>query len=556
MIVIMKQPQPSATFLSQMLHPRFIQLRNFGVLPSSSQLMAMFQPVQATLLLSAVLIFATSSSAQNQAKTQDPSAAVKDILSQAIAQQNNPDEFFEIVERGRARAIELHDVPGEAVAVRWKAQMLQKIGKPQEAADNWKREAEISVELQSPGNVVQALGQCALLESSFAPADADATLSELLQFAGKNRDDPQTVARSLSDLADRFRDGNDFRRAYRLLQAEADIETSLDPNSSESAKALDSLGSDLIDLGDLVQAEALLVRALSIFERVEPNSARLAIVLNNLAAVAQKRDQFDKAEQYFLQALAIKERTTPDSLTLSTAYNNLGQFYFTRNRYADARGMLVKSLAIREKMAPETTLMVNVLTNLGQVEQSDGNLDAGRRDLLRALDLEHKISPGSMQEADLLNWLSVLEDAAKDEPKALDFSLRAWKVVLEQREQLEDTDELEAFERQNWYIGYNLSYVQVLNHNPGEAFSTMEQLRAFSLDQIMWEQRTLFQGLTPEEASVYRKDRIALHDDQITLERASNAFDVSHKKLDEEKAKGSAASGALVAKMQSDLEQK
>jgi CHAT domain-containing protein len=516
----------------------------------------MFQWVHATLLLSAVLMFATSSSAQNQAKTQDASAAVKDILSQAIAQQNNPDEFFQIVARARARALELHDVPGEAVALRWKAQMLQKIGKPREAADNWKKEAEISMELQSSGNTAYALGQCALLESSFAPADADATLSQLLQFAGKNRDDPQTVAKFLSDLAQQYRDGNDFRRADRLSQAVADIETSLDPNSSESAMALDSAGSVLIDLGDLAQAEALLVRALSIFERVAPNSTNLAIVLNNLASVAQKRDQFDKAEHYFLQALAIKERTAPDSLTLSTAYNNLGQFYLARGRFADARSMLVKSLAIREEKAPDTTLMVNLLTNLGEVEKSEGNLDAGRRDLQRALDIEHKISQGSMQEAELLNWISVLEDAAKDEPKALEFSLRAWKIVLAQREQVEDTDELEKFENQNWYIGYNLSYMQVLNHKPGEAFSTMEQLRAFSLEQIMWEQRTLLQGLTPEEASAYRKGRIALHDDQIELEKASNAFDVSRQKLDEEKAKGPAASGALIAKLQNDLEDK
>src|SRR3984957_10110931 len=412
MIVTMKQPQNSATFLSQILHPRFIQLRTFEVLPSSLSAVAVFQRVGATLLLLAVLMFAASSSAQIQTKTQDPSSAVKDILSQAVAQQNNPDEFFQIVEHARARAIELHDVPGEAVAVRWKAQMLQKIGKPREAADNWKRGAEISVELQSPRNIVQAVGQGALLESSFAPAEADATLSQLLQFAEKNRDDPQTVAESLSDLAQQYRDGNDFRRAYRLLQAVADIETSVDPNSSESAKALDSVGSNLIALGDLVQAEALLVRALSIFERVAPNSTELAIVLNNLGGVAQKRDQFDRAEQYFLQALAIKEKTTPDSLTLSTAYNNLGQFYLARDRYADARGMLVKSLAIREKMAPETMLMVNVLTNLGEAEKSDGNLDAGRRDLLRALDLEHKISPGSIQEAELLNWICVLEGEA------------------------------------------------------------------------------------------------------------------------------------------------
>ncbi len=508
-------------------------------------------------ILSALFLLAALSQGQGAGPVQgEPSPAVRSLLEKAVEAQKEPDVFLSRLDTAILTARSSHDPVGTMVGYRIKAQELQELGRTQEAASAWQEVAKLAREMHSATNLAESLGQYAFLARNAAPAQAEDAFRELIEFAAKDRSDPFGFANFLFALAEPYQQAEDFSHAYRLWQTCVSLLEIARPDSVELAKAIDNLGEVLQDLHDVVQAEAELTRSVSMYERLAPNSLGYAAALNNLAAVEYERGELGRAEEHFQRTIAIKEKLAPDTLSLSKAYNNLGGVYDNQGKSAEAKKMYLKALAIREKVAPNSPEMVNVLHNLAPHEQAEGDLQNLRKHLYQAADLIHKLAPDSLKEAQILDDIARVEDTQQNSDKALAAAARAWVIYRQRRAEVLGSNELEEFTNENWGIGYELMFLQGINHHAGEAFMTGEQTRAYGLEQVMWEQRTALAGLTPTEANNYR-----LHSDNAQkayteLQKRTTSYEVTRQLFDEESAKGAAASTAVLQQLQAEIQEK
>ena len=507
-------------------------------------------------ILAAFLLLVKISPAQDAGQANAPSAAVQTLLSKAVEAQNSPEVFLPRIDAAIQVARDSHDLPGTLIACRIKAQELQGLGRAEAAAPVWKEVADLSRQLHSASNLVNALGQYALLQRTVAPTLAEDSFRQLIEFAGNDRTEPPGIADILFSLSQSYANVDDFSHAYRLLQTRADLVAVVNPNSIDEAKALVAVGYALGELHETVQADAVLARSESIFQRLAPDSEGHAMALNNLATVALEKGELDRAEEYLQRSLVIKEKIAPGSLSLSKAYNNLAAVYAKREKPVEAKKMYLKALAIREAIGPNTREMFNILKNLMPYEQADGDVQNLRIHVYQAADLIHKVAPGSLDEARALDDVSRFEDTQNDHAKALDMAARAWDIYKQKRENVLESDELEKFSNENWDISYELMHVLVETNHGAEAFMLSEQARAFGLEQVMWERRTDVAGMTTTQARDYRANREKTQEAYLKLQRESTSYDVTRQLLEEERAKAGDASSAAMQQLETKLSEK
>lgn len=494
--------------------------------------------------------------AQGSGQANAPSAAVQTLLEKAVESQNSPDVFFPRIDNAIQVGRDNHDLPGTLIACRMKAQELQGLGRAEAAVPVWKDVADLSRQLHSAQNLVNALGQSALLQRTSAPALSEESFRQLIEFAKNDRTEPLGLANLLFSLSESYSNADDFSHTYRLLQTRADLIAIVKPDSANFAEALVSVGYALGELHETAQADAVLTRSESIFQRVDPDSEGHASVLNNLATIAMEKGELDRAEEYLRRSVVIKERVTPGSLSLSKAYNNLGVIYDKRGNASEAKKMYMKALKIREKVAPSTREMVNVLINLTAHEQADGDLQSLRVHLYQEADVIHKVAPNSLEEAHVLDDIARFEDTQDDRPKALELATRAWNIYRQRREEVVDSEELEKFSNQNWDVAYELTYLQAVTQQAGDAFMTAEQARAFGLEDVMWEQRTALVGMTAAQANDYRSNREKTQRAHAELQKQSTSFEVTRQMFEEERSKGGDASSATLQQLQAKLQER
>ena len=207
-----------------------------------------------------------------------------------------------------------------------------------------------------------------------------------------------------------------FRRALAIL------ESSLGPDDSDVASALNNLAELLRATNRFSEAEPLYRRALAIWEASDGSDhPKVARALNNLALLLQATNRLGEAEPLFRRALAIDEaRYGPDHPDVATNLNNLALLLRATNRPGEAEPLFRRALEIDEaSYGPDHPRVANRLNNLAGVLQETNRLGEAEPLYRRALAIwqasygpDHpEVATGLNNLADLLRATNRLAEA-------------------------------------------------------------------------------------------------------------------------------------------------
>jgi CHAT domain-containing protein/Tfp pilus assembly protein PilF len=229
-----------------------------------------------------------------------------------------------------------------------------------------------------------------------------------------------------------------YREAIPIAQdALKLVESTMGPESLETATACDKLGGLYLENGDYAKAEPLYERALRISEKaLGREHSRTGTSLNNLAWLYYKMGSYSKAEPLYRRALAISEKTVgrehPDTAKI---LSNLALLYADTADYAKAEPLNKRALKIfEEKLGPEDRYTGVSLNNLAELYSKMGDYGKAEPLYQRALrisektfGLNHPETARSLQNLAALYWS--MEEYSKAEP-LYRRTLEVWERTL------------------------------------------------------------------------------------------------------------------------------
>ena len=185
-----------------------------------------------------------------------------------------------------------------------------------------------------------------------------------------------------------------------------------DANYFAVARSLTNLGGLLAAQGRHSEALLLHTRSLAIWETVlGPDNNYVALALNNLAEVYRDQGRYAEAAPIYERSLAIREKIFgPDDAAVATALGSLGELYTAEGRYTDAEPLYKRSLAIREKvLGPSHPGVSTVLGSLSELYRVQGRYGDAEPLYKRSLEIkENVLGPEHPDVALSLNNLALL----------------------------------------------------------------------------------------------------------------------------------------------------
>ncbi len=392
---------------------------------------------RAPLWLSLILLILAALPAASQMTTSpEPpapaaSAAVQAILEEAVKLGNGqkPAEALAAADRALAAAIPAGDLPGQAVAHRLRAMVLEFLRKPAEAGAAWDAAgAAWKATGDGPGQV-EALARGGLLAPDAARRDQGINAAIAMAAAEMRR--PLTAAAALHAAGSKADHLSLPDPARRLAEAALARREALAPGSLASAESLHLLGYLAGARRDLVDAKRYYEQALAIRSRLAPGSLGVALTLHNLGIVARVQGDLAGARRHYQEALAIREKLAPGSPDVAGSLNNLGVVAYAQGDLAGAKRYYEQALAIWEKLAPGALAVALGLNNLGAVAYAQGDLGGAKRYYEQALAIQEKLAPGSLDVAGSLNNLGSVAHAQGDRSDAKRYAEQA--LAIQQR---------------------------------------------------------------------------------------------------------------------------
>jgi CHAT domain-containing protein len=209
----------------------------------------------------------------------------------------------------------------------------------------------------------------------------------------------RVVATSLQNLSFAANAHGDSRTTVDLGVRVLAIHESLNPASSDVARACSNLCADQMNRGELAYAESYCERSVELWRALGPGElAGVAQVLHNMGVLARLRGDIDRAEGLFFQSIEVSERASPNGAYAGYNYFDLGVTELERD-VDKAEGYLDRSDRI-----------------LGAPEKFD-SAEAAIRPLIRA-NIEYKRGDLEKAEKLLRRTLAYFEEAAPNHPVA------------------------------------------------------------------------------------------------------------------------------------------
>jgi tetratricopeptide (TPR) repeat protein len=194
------------------------------------------------------------------------------------------------------------------------------------------------------------------------------------------------------------------------------------------ARAHDRVGLALYSLGRFDDAEAAFEQALALERALDPDSAETASALNNLALVLAATERRERALSLYRESLQIRRRVLGDEHPTTTySMTNLATLYAQMGRWDEAEAAYTEALALRRaSFDPGHPAIASVLYQLGWLNGKRGRWDRAVEFYRDALALrEQRLGPDHPSVGVALNALGVAVRERGDPATARAYFVRA-----------------------------------------------------------------------------------------------------------------------------------
>jgi len=218
----------------------------------------------------------------------------------------------------------------------------------------------------------------------------------------------------------RYREAEQAQRNALRLTEEDDTQA--------LARAHDRVGLALYSLGRFDDAEAAFVQALALERSLDPDSAETASALNNLALVLAATERRERAVSLYRESLQIRRRVLGDEHPTTTySMTNLATLYAQMGRWDEAEAAYTEALALRRaSFDPGHPAIASVLYQLGWLNGKRGRWDRAVGFYRDALALrEQRLGPDHPSVGVALNALGVAVRERGDPASARAYFERA-----------------------------------------------------------------------------------------------------------------------------------
>ena len=459
----------------------------------------------------------------------EPTNAVQDLIVKVnqLGDEKKNVEALSALEKLIEFARDKKDKVGEAEGQRGRAIFLERVGRMEEAVAVWKETAELWASLGATPERIEALLRRALI---LGPAETEtiaALLNEAQQLGKSETQRPLGSATELHLAGSDWFKRRAFTQARDLWQTALSIRQRFNPNSLDSAATLNNLGGLAQEQGDWNTAYEFYQRALVIFQGKDKQSLATAAALVNLGNVAQQVGALDDAKKYYFEALTIEQARIPNSLPVSITLNNLGGLEYQNGELNKARDYYERALEIQQKIAAGSLNEGRSLSNLGVIAAEQNRLADANDYFQRALVNFERHAPRSLDSAGLFFNLAVTARKQNRFQAALRFVQSAWDVARDQSAAVAGDERRQAYYATISRYGSLLMQIQLALNKTHDAFLTLEQGRAQTLQQLIGERNTL---LSFAGGSLWESLKTALAElqqSEATLNRARTAFENS-----------------------------
>lgn len=154
----------------------------------------------------------------------------------------------------------------------------------------------------------------------------------------------------------------------------------------------------------------------------------LAYSYHNLAAIYYNLNSMEKALEYFLSAMRIAEEDK-DTHLLAKLFNNIANIYNDQTDFPNAEMYYQKALTLETKFGNPGS-KATILLNLGIVSERLENYTRAIDYFHQSMEIAKKQKLKKIQ-ANNLGFLGTTYLAKKELEKALDYSEKAYKIILE-----------------------------------------------------------------------------------------------------------------------------
>jgi CHAT domain-containing protein len=367
------------------------------------------------------------------------------------------------------------------------------------------------------------------------------------------------IAATIMNLGNFAEERGDFRKALEFQAQALAIRSKVHPGSADVAASYNNLANLHFFLRDLTSAEDNYQQAFDIASRWAPDSLDVAGYSLGLANVYVRQQQLDAAMTELLRAVRIQEAKlhSEDRYPLAATYEGLGNVAYLQQSYPRAKHYFLKALrsvrpwrplgasdilnslgdvelalkhpdkaksfyqrAIDTLPGSEPASMAHV--GLAQLAGSNKAFALARANYAAALEIARHLFPDSLEEADVLGALGLLEKDAGRLPEARAALERCVSLLARAVDLSARSHEIQTQVRAP-FLKYYRALMEILvdQHEETAALRILEESRARSFLALLAERDiALGKDLPPEiEASQkrLRRDYQQIQTELLTL---------------------------------------
>jgi tetratricopeptide (TPR) repeat protein len=224
---------------------------------------------------------------------------------------------------------------------------------------------------------------------------AEAAIIEAINFAADFPADDDRMLRSLSLLADVYRETRQWAAAAQQLEAVLEGYARRGINQSdEASNQYNKLGVVYTQMKDYDKALPAFETALAIKrKRYKQNAAGITIVVTNLGELYRRKKDWAKAEQLHLEAITDKElEFGPDHPTLIASLNDLALVFRDEKKLDEAIPHLTRAMELARKGTHEGAKveLATTMHNMAEIHAGKGQLDQALPLYTEALEIRRK----------------------------------------------------------------------------------------------------------------------------------------------------------------------
>ncbi|MCW5945723.1 MAG: CHAT domain-containing protein [Fimbriimonadales bacterium] len=265
---------------------------------------------------------------QQKKEPQKPHPEVQALLDRAIARENTWKETLELALHAFAKAIEIGDVPGQALSLLWVGRSLDGLGENRKALEYYERALPLLRNAEDTHREATTLNNIGSIYFDLGEAHKALEYYNLALPVRRKAQDIRGEATTLSNIGSVYSYLGDLRKALEYYEQAFLLDTREDIWGA--ATTLNNIGAAYYGLGEKREALEYFELALLLWRKAE-NIRGESGTLYNIGSVYYYLGEVRKALEYYEQALPLMRKAEyirGEAATLNgigLAYSSLGE---------------------------------------------------------------------------------------------------------------------------------------------------------------------------------------------------------------------------------------